>query len=967
MKRLLLLLTLVAITAGLCAWPVRIQSWDLDKDIKTLNQNRFSIDYVNRTNGVIHVYVRDTNEEDKLFSLGFTGQRMPDLAREYALQLWEETKDTKDPMRAYFTLDEYNNFMQQTAAQYPNLCQLVQFGTSVQGRPLYFLKITDNPSQEENEPELKYVGSIHGDEVVGYDMLIRLIQLLTSQYGTNTRITNIVNNTEIWINPMFNPDGNALVQRYNANGVDLNRNFPTPTGNQHPDGYATQVENIAMMDFSNAHDFDLSINFHGGSLVINYPWDYTYTLAPDDALLHEMALTYSRQNTPMYNSTEFPQGVTNGAAWYVIDGGMQDWNYFYTDCFELTGEISNVKWPPASQLDTFWAQNQESLLQYLEFAQRGVHGLVTDPDGTPLQANITVAGNAKVVKTDLPLGDYHRLLLPGTYEITASATGYISQSVTVTVPAGGNTFQDFCLAAAQLTNCKGQIRDLQGNPVSGATVSVQTNPLITLQSDAQGLFQLNSIYEGSYPIMITASGFAAFLGTLNVDSDYQNNNIIVLQQPLFTDNFENGMGNWTATGNWGIVSNSGSNVLTDSPTGNYSNNQNRTCRLTNPLSMNGVSNASLSFRCKYALENGYDFVYVEASPDNSTWTQLGSFTGTQSAWTMQYFSLNSYTSGNLYLRFRLATDTSQTADGIYIDDLQISGINSNVPVYGDINGNGIINNEDIQAILDYAVGGNPLPDMDPVPWETYRITNANADADQEVSAFDGYLIMKATSDPFYRLPVQSGIPEAVNDPLLNVEFHNETLTLRFIYGYNLRSVQLTTYPAQILDTQFSPEITGISYTSLWEPEERFAFIVLDSNDTQELNITVPPDSPSFLLIASINGTPSTTVQINPGSAVQDEQIPMLQTALLPNLPNPFNPSTTLFFTLSEPSQKTELCIYNLKGQKVRSILKEALPEGKHSVVWDGKDESGKAVGSGVYFVRLSANERTDTRKILLSK
>lgn len=967
MNKILLIITLLVLVTGLWAWPVKIQSWDLDKDIKTLNQNRFSIDYVNRNTGVIHVYIEDAVEEDKLLSLGFLGQRMPDLAKEYALQLWEQTKDSKDPMRAYYTLTEYQNFMQQTAAQYPEICQLLQFGTSIQGRPLYFMKISDNVGQEENEPELKYVGSIHGDEVVGYDMLIRLIQLLTSQYNTNPRISSIVNNTEIWINPMMNPDGNALVQRGNANGIDLNRNFPTPDGILHPDGNAWQVENIAMMDFSSARDFDLSINFHGGALVINYPWDYTYTLAPDDALLREMSLTYSRQNTPMYNSTEFPQGVTNGAAWYVINGGMQDWNYYFTDCFELTGEISNVKWPPYTQLDTFWAQNQESMLQYIEFAQRGVHGLVTNSSGTPIQASISVAGNAKVVKNDLPAGDYHRLLLPGTYQITASATGYIPQTATVTVTAGAGTTQDFMLEPAMLTSFHGQLRNLQGLPISGAAITIQSDPAQTLQSDAQGLFWLESIYEGSYNIAINANGLAQFNGTISVSHTNPQNNIFVLQPPLFSDDFENGMGNWTVTGNWGIVANSGSNVLTDSPTGNYSNNQNRSCRLTNPLSMNGVSGAGLSFRCKYALESGYDFVYVEASTNNTSWTQLGSFTGTQSAWTNQYFSLANYTSGNLYLRFRLSTDNSQTADGIYIDDLQISGISNVVPIYGDVNSNGIINNEDVQAILDYAVGKDPLPELDPIPWEGFRITNANADTDQEVTAFDSFLVMKAISDPLYRLPVQSGTPEPVNDPLLNVEFHDETLTLRFIYGYNLKSIQLTTYPAQILAWQFNPEIDDTYYTSLWEPENRFGFIAQACNDTQELNITIPANSPSFLLIASVNGTPATTVQINPGSPTEDWQIPALQTALLPNVPNPFNPSTTLYFTLSEPTQVAQINVYNLKGQRVKSLMHTSLPEGKHSVVWDGKDDSGKAVGSGIYFVRLQSNNFSYSRKIILSK
>jgi hypothetical protein len=333
--------------------------------------------------------------------------------------------------------------MQDTAAQYPDICQLVQFGTSVQNRPLYFMKITDNVNIEENEPELRYVSSIHGDEVVGYDMLIRLIQLLTTEYSTNPRIMNIVNNTEIWICPMFNPDGYASANRYNANGIDLNRNFPMPSGNQHPDGNAWAQETVAMMSFSQAHSNNLSLNFHGGELVINYPWDYTYTLAPDDALLQEMSLTYTRPHTSLWNSTDFVHGITNGAAWYVITGSMQDWLYGYTDCIDLTAEIGLNKWPSSSQLPNYWNMNKESMLQYIEFAQNGVKGVVLNGSGAPLSATITVAGNNKVMHTDPDVGDYHRLLLPGTYQITASVVGYEPQTVSVNVPTLGHTIQNF--------------------------------------------------------------------------------------------------------------------------------------------------------------------------------------------------------------------------------------------------------------------------------------------------------------------------------------------------------------------------------------------------------------------------------------------------------------------------------------------------------------------------------------------
>ena len=443
MKHLLISLCLVSMAFLLHAYPVHIQSWNLEADVQTLNAMNISVDSVNKRSGVIVAYVRDVAEHESISAIGMNAIAMPDLAKEYAQALWQETKDSKDPMRAYYSWDEYTTFMQQTATTYPNICQLVQIGTSVQNRPLYFMKISDNVLVEENEPELKYIGSIHGDEVVGFDMLIKLIQLLTADYAIDPRITNIVNNTELWICPMMNPDGYVGMQRYNANGIDLNRNFPMPSGTQHPDGSQWAQENVAIMNFSQAHSFDLSINFHGGELVINYPWDYTYTLTTDDALLQEMSLTYSRENTSLYNTSDFYHGITNGAAWYVITGSMQDWNYGFTDCIELTAEISRIKWPNSNQLANFWNLNKESLLKYIEFAQNGIKGIVTTNSGSPLFATIAVSGNTKVMHNDPDVGDYHRLLLPGTYQITASVAGLEPQTASVTVPSTGYVTQNF--------------------------------------------------------------------------------------------------------------------------------------------------------------------------------------------------------------------------------------------------------------------------------------------------------------------------------------------------------------------------------------------------------------------------------------------------------------------------------------------------------------------------------------------
>src|SRR5262249_16614270 len=209
--------------------------------------------------------------------------------------------------------------------------------------------------------------------------------------------------------------------------------------------------------FRPAHRFVASANCHPGPLVVNYPWDtnndgianFAYT--PDDALFREMSLTYSRQNTPMYNGVGgFSQGITNGDNWYEVAGGMQDWSYLYTGDNEVTIELNNTKYPSASTLPTLWNNNRESMLEYLESANWGVRGIVTGAGGAPLAAKITLISPAPSpapdsshpathsVFTDPDVGDYHRMLLPGTYTLKFEAAGYQTQTIS-NIVVGGKT------------------------------------------------------------------------------------------------------------------------------------------------------------------------------------------------------------------------------------------------------------------------------------------------------------------------------------------------------------------------------------------------------------------------------------------------------------------------------------------------------------------------------------------------
>ncbi|MBS3806241.1 MAG: T9SS type A sorting domain-containing protein [Bacteroidales bacterium] len=342
---------------------------------------------------------------------------------------------------AYPSYGQYEAMMDSMASAYPDICELDTIGKTVLGRSLLVMRITDHPGREEDEPELFYTSTMHGNEAVGYVLMLRLIDTLLTSYGQDERITNLVDSIDIFINPNANPDGTyghddqtlSEASRYNANGVDLNRNFPDPQDGPHPDGQSWQPETRAMMDFAKKQHITLSANFHGGAEVANYPWDTWERSHADSSWLRHISRIYAesaQENSPEgYFSILTPSGIIKGTDWYTIYGGRQDYMTYFQQSREVTMEISDDKIPPASTLPDYWNYNREALLRYMEQCLRGIRGVVSDEWGKPLKAMVEVVGHdreqdSSMVFTDPDVGDYHRMIDTGNYDLRFSAAGY---------------------------------------------------------------------------------------------------------------------------------------------------------------------------------------------------------------------------------------------------------------------------------------------------------------------------------------------------------------------------------------------------------------------------------------------------------------------------------------------------------------------------------------------------------------
>ncbi len=342
----------------------------------------------------------------------------------------------------YTTYDEIGPLLAGWEVTYPDLCQVSSLGRSVNGRELWTIKITREPGLPADKPAVKYVSTLHGDEPVGTEMCLYFAEELLTGYESDAYIRDLLARTVIWLVPLANPDGHVNYTRVNANGWDLNRSFPTYSVDYLETWFDTgelgdagrQPEVTLLMQWHAAVPGALSANFHTGALVANYPYDNEPGIpsgaeapSPDDDVFQYISLEYATRNQPMYNSPVFPQGIVNGSRWYSITGGMMDWNYRFLGCPEVTFELSNIKKPNGTYLPQLWLENRDAMYAYAETAHLGIRGLVLDRNtGEALWAKVRVAERDQPVFTAPLVGNYHRLLLPGTYNLVYEAPEYIT-------------------------------------------------------------------------------------------------------------------------------------------------------------------------------------------------------------------------------------------------------------------------------------------------------------------------------------------------------------------------------------------------------------------------------------------------------------------------------------------------------------------------------------------------------------
>ncbi len=587
----------------------------------------------------------------------------------------------KYPTPSYFSLGSVGGFysyeeimaeLDSMHQRFPNLVsarQEVGSSTTIEGRKLWYVKISDNPGTNEAEPQVLYSALTHAREPQGMQQLFFFMYYLLENYNSNSTIKYVLDNTELYFVPCVNPDGYKLNQITNPNGggmhrkncrntggnpkgIDLNRNYgyqwgyddigSSPNVNDETyrgTGAFSEAETQLMKSFAENHSFKLCIDYHTYSNVLLYPWGYIDQITSDSSIFIQYAKLMTKTNGFIYG-TPF-QGIG-----YNANGGSFDWFYG-----EQTSKNKIIAFSPEAgdANDGFWpAMNRIEPISK-SFADMNMYlALFAGKYAAFTENNSKFVGNPGYMAFNL-------------------------QSLGLDTPA---TFLVTMIPVNSAMSGTGSPVNLSGMHLGESrtdSVSFTLSPGITPGQQIKFIFKIESSYGFYYSDTITK-----IYGT---------------PADIFSD-AANAMTNWTST-SWNTTTlsyHSASKSFTDSPSGNYNSNANTTITTTNYISLNNVLYAELTFWAKWDIEAGYDYVEVLASTNGTTWTPLCGrlnhpgnsnqdvdkplYDGTQTTWVKEQVDLSDYLGQNIKLRFKLRSDQFSEFDGFYFDDIKVTVINN---------------------------------------------------------------------------------------------------------------------------------------------------------------------------------------------------------------------------------------------------------------------------------------------------
>ncbi len=575
-------------------------------------------------------------------------------------------------MGGYLTHDQALAELDSMRHYYPNLISMkapIDTFHSVEGRPLYFVRLSDNASTDENEPEVLYLGLTHAREPMGMQQLIWFMWYLLENYDNNPEIAYLLNNSELYFVPIVNPDGYVYNQtsspegggmwrknrRQNGGsmGVDLNRNYgfewgyddvgssidPTAETYRGLAGFS-EPETQAVKWFCEHRNFSLSIDYHTYSNILLYPWGYIDQVTPDQAVFEAYAQLLTSDNHFAYG--------TPGQLLYTTNGGSFDW--FYGEQ-STKGKILALSPEAGNATDGFWpAEDRINELCNTFATMNLMMARLTNKYASLeiLSSNVTETATAKIKFSTKILG----LDTAGTF--TASIVDIDNVCSNIGTPknfVSPNLLQQFTDSIEYTLN----------------TMNVGTTYRLLLKIENGPFARVDTLS------FIYGAGSVTYHDACNT-----------------TDGWVSAGGTWSTTTTTFV---SAPSSISDG-IGTYSNNSNKSITTVAAVDLTQATMAHLSYFAKWGIEQGYDYVQILVSENNGTsWLPLcGRYTteggadqmgvegqpvyqGSQSTWVSEQIDLSDYIGKQVKFRFTLVTDGGVTDDGFYFDDFKVSSYN----------------------------------------------------------------------------------------------------------------------------------------------------------------------------------------------------------------------------------------------------------------------------------------------------
>ena len=349
----------------------------------------------------------------------------------------------------YLTHAEMTTFLDDLAAAYSDIMTIEVLGYSVNNLALFQVKISDNVAVNEDEPAVYFEHNIHGDEIAGYILALYTIEWLVTNYDTDPDIQALVNGRELFFEPLTNPDGNVDVPgwgrgRYNENGVDLNRNFGfmwDPDEWNSGSAAHSEPETKALTEsWARTQPYSAAFSGHSGTIIMLYPWGYNFDSPPDIDAFDYLGEQYIYPN--FCTDPNFDFHGTCAQALYQAVGVTNDEQYGSHGALGFTYEITYTKECSYTTSQQVWVDHQPAIEWFLGEIGNGLHGAVTETgSGTPIGALVEVVGKWYTF-SDHEVGDFHKYLRAGTYDLHVSANGYLDDITSVTIVDGTPTHVD---------------------------------------------------------------------------------------------------------------------------------------------------------------------------------------------------------------------------------------------------------------------------------------------------------------------------------------------------------------------------------------------------------------------------------------------------------------------------------------------------------------------------------------------